>query len=586
VSGVGGEGPDLAWLIEALIASTLLMGFVLAVRKHVQRAVGAQLAYWLWALPALRMAMPPLPAEWREQTIAPIAAASETVRVFIISDAAPDPAAAAFPWLLLVAGLWLAGAAAFFVWHGAAHFRYVREILAPPARREELDDGTTLVESDAATGPVAFGVLKRFVAVPRDFTARYDEDERRLALAHELGHHARGDLIANWIGLAVLAVHWFNPVAWIAYRKFRADQEMANDARVLAALPAIERHAYACAILKAAHGRAVTAACHLHTIEDLKGRLKMLKANRKSRRVLMAGATGIAAMTVAGLGLTASGAAAEKIRTVAAVQVPALVAEATPPTPATPPAAPDAAPAPAAPDAVAPLRKKRIVIVRDGKTETYEGADADAYLAANPDIAHRGGADGSRRHRIVIRSKDGKTQAMEGAEADAYLKAHPEFAPPAPPAPPAAPAPLAGSLPSLPRQLTMTTPDGKRTVIRTLRRDGVAPRAFVINTPDVIEGDCGGKGRGDFVQHSKGKDGRPRIMICKVQIERFAADQARAGAAYAKFGLVQALAGLDTGRNAIMNNRSLSEEARRDALAGIESARAEIEREIREAKAD
>ena len=180
-------------------------------------------------------------------------------------------------------------------------------------------------------------MLKRFVAVPRDFAARYDDDERRLALAHELGHHARGDLIANWIALAVLAIHWFNPVAWAAYRKFRADQEMANDARVLAALPAMERHAYACAILKAAHGRAITAACHLHTIEDLKGRLRMLKANRKSRRVLMAGATGIAALTVAGLGLTASGAAAAKIRTAAAVQVPVLAAQ------VAPLAAPDAA---------------------------------------------------------------------------------------------------------------------------------------------------------------------------------------------------------------------------------------------------
>lgn len=578
MSGAGGEAPA-AWLIEALIASTLLMALVLLVRKRAQAALGAQLAYWLWALPALRMALPPLPAGWRERTIAPLAAAGESVRVLIVPvTTAPDTAVAPFPWVLALACVWSIGAAAFFAWHGAAHFQYVHDILAPPARRERRDDGITLVESDAASGPVAFGVWRRFVAVPRDFSARYDADERRLALAHELGHHARGDLIANWIALAILAVHWFNPVAWLAYRKFRADQEMANDARVLSQLPALERHTYACAIVKAAHGRAITAACHLHTLEDLKGRLMMLKASRKSRRVVVAGATGIAALTVAGLGLTASGAAAERIRTVAAVQAATLAAQVTPPAPPAPAAVPTPPTAP-----IAPLsRKKHIVIVKNGATETYEGAEADAYLAAHPEMAHREG-DGSVRHsRLVIRSKDGKTQTMEGAEADAYLKAHPEIMPPAPPAPGT---PLAAPLPPLKSRFVVTR-DGDRTVVHTLRRDGIGPQSFTINMPEVVEGNCGRDQRSGFVQQSTNKDGRQQIVICKVQIERFAADQARLGELHAKIGLTQALAGLDTGRNAILNNRALSEDARREALAGIETARAEIEREIRDARAN
>ena len=91
-----------------------------------------------------------------------------------------------------------------------------------------------MIETDAATGPLAFGVLAHYVAFPRDFAERYDAAERELALAHELGHHARGDLLANWAALVVLALHWFNPLAWRAFRAFRADQEMANDARVLA----------------------------------------------------------------------------------------------------------------------------------------------------------------------------------------------------------------------------------------------------------------------------------------------------------------------------------------------------------------
>src|SRR3546814_586917 len=186
------------------------------------------------------------------------------------------------PLGLALVVLWGAGAAGFFCWHLVAHARFCRRMLAGRVREAVADDGIRVVETDAATGPLAFGVLRKYIAFPRDFAERYDEDERDLALAHERGHHARGDLIANWAALLVLAVHWFNPIAWRAFRAFRADQEMANDARVLAGKSATFRHVYACAIVKAAHGGAVSAACHLHTINDLKGRLKI---DRKSTRL-------------------------------------------------------------------------------------------------------------------------------------------------------------------------------------------------------------------------------------------------------------------------------------------------------------
>src|SRR3546814_13277366 len=91
---------------------------------------------------------------------------------------------------------------------------------------------------------------------------------------------------------------------------------MANDARVLAGKSATFRHVYACAIVKAAHGGAVSAACHLHTINDLKGRLKMLSTRQTSRARLASGIAAVALVTATGLGVTASGTqAAETIRT-------------------------------------------------------------------------------------------------------------------------------------------------------------------------------------------------------------------------------------------------------------------------------
>ena len=48
----------IGWAIEALAASTLLMLVVLALRGPVARRFGAQAAYMLWLLPALRMVLP------------------------------------------------------------------------------------------------------------------------------------------------------------------------------------------------------------------------------------------------------------------------------------------------------------------------------------------------------------------------------------------------------------------------------------------------------------------------------------------------------------------------------------------------
>ena len=86
-------------------------------------------------------------------------------------------------------------------------------------------------------GPLALGVLDRRIVVPGRFLQRYNPGERRLALEHELVHHRRGDIWWNLAALLVLALNWFNPVAWLAFRAFRSDQELACDAAVARAAP-------------------------------------------------------------------------------------------------------------------------------------------------------------------------------------------------------------------------------------------------------------------------------------------------------------------------------------------------------------
>ena len=425
------------WLIEALIASTLLMALVLLARAPVRNAFGPQVAYALWALPMLRLALPPLPDAWRQAAVTPLSGVGDTITVFVVDGGAAAttaPVASAPSIAAIVGGLWAMGALGFLAWHFTSHTRFCRRLLGSAERIERVR-GVRVIASDAATGPLAFGVLRRYVAFPLDFADRYDADERELALEHEIGHHQRGDLIANWIALAVLAIHWFNPVAWRAFRAFRADQEMANDARVLAGRSTIDRHAYACAIVKAAHGGAVSAACHLHTIDDLKGRIRMLSTSPRSRRRLAAGGALVSTLVLAGLGLTASGtsaAAALSGRMGNTLGVDLQAAPAVPAVPAAPPApagiaVPQPPEAPQPPVAATPV--KRVIVNRvgkDGKVSTYTSApdgrfdDAaiqqmvDRSLKMAPEVTERNctnGRDGGPKE-IVVHATRGDKRTM------------------------------------------------------------------------------------------------------------------------------------------------------------------------------
>ncbi|MDE0880077.1 MAG: hypothetical protein OSB00_15680 [Sphingomonas bacterium] len=423
-----------AWAVEAFIASTLLMVLVLAIRGTVRRHFGPQIAYCLWAAPLLRLLMPPIPAAWREAVATPISRAGETITIIMVDPAGSATAVpvAAFPSLgLIISTLWATGAVVFLGWHLVRHNLFCRRIIGGAANVERVGS-VRIVESDDAPGPLAFGIVRRYVAFPRDFAGRYDADERDLALAHEIGHHERGDLIANWIALGVLSLHWCNPVAWRAFRAFRSDQELANDARVLAGRNPIDRHHYACAIVKAAHGGAVSAACHLHTIDDLKGRLKMLTTSPTSRRRLAAGTACVALLATTGLALTASGTRAAAAITTRVGETIGVDTQA-PPAPPAPPAAPeavDAPPAPPAPATDAPEAKIRHVVVKridkNGKVTTKTSESIDGLsdpeteamvkraLANTPDVRERNctDADGGTDRQVTINRQEGDKRFM------------------------------------------------------------------------------------------------------------------------------------------------------------------------------
>ncbi|RUO66977.1 TonB family protein [Idiomarina ramblicola] len=81
--------------------------------------------------------------------------------------------------------------------------------------------------------PGVFGLFAPTIQLPACFYSSYSAIERRLILTHEIMHWRRGDTRINLLAWLLLGTQWFNPLMWLSYRRFRADQELACDADVL-----------------------------------------------------------------------------------------------------------------------------------------------------------------------------------------------------------------------------------------------------------------------------------------------------------------------------------------------------------------
>ena len=314
------------WLVGTLGAVTVLMILVLAVRGLVARFFGAGWAYALWAIPALRLVMPPLPQ---------FASEVPPVVIFIPATAgmtAPLPAEAGpGQWLPLILAMWAGGAVIFLTLQWLSYRAFLRRLdaTARPARPPEYGGIATFV-SEAVEGPVALGAWVRRIVLPTDFARRYSPDERRLALEHELVHHRRGDIWWNFAALAFLSLNWFNPIAWIAFRAFRTDQELACDAVVARRASAQERHDYARALVKSATQPGLIAACPLNGADQLKRRLRMMRSHRVSAARSAGGLAAMLALTGAAVASVDQGSRRERevvyVQAPAAVPAPALAA--------------------------------------------------------------------------------------------------------------------------------------------------------------------------------------------------------------------------------------------------------------------
>ena len=101
-----------------------------------------------------------------------------------------------------------------------------------------------LVVTDRIQSPALFGFVRPRILLPEGLLEALTLDELQYVFLHELAHLKRRDIYLGWLVSLLQVLHWFNPLIWLAFRRMRADQEMACDALALSRMTPEEPPAY------------------------------------------------------------------------------------------------------------------------------------------------------------------------------------------------------------------------------------------------------------------------------------------------------------------------------------------------------
>lgn len=156
-------------------------------------------------------------------------------------------------WLPILSSLWLVGVVALLVYTAGSYWRLRRKI----SEAYVLMDG--VYQSDNIASPFVLGVVRPMIYLPYGIEPQNLEH----VIAHEMAHIRRKDHWWKPLGFLLLAIHWFNPLMWLAYELMCRDIELASDEKVIRDLGSEDRANYTQALVSCSIDRRSIAVCPL-----------------------------------------------------------------------------------------------------------------------------------------------------------------------------------------------------------------------------------------------------------------------------------------------------------------------------------
>ena len=272
----------LATIVSDSFKALPLVLAILLIERVARRWMTPSFRYWMWSLVLLRLALPGLPESRtnvyyflspapratasfvsgnpqslpygtpsHEATTAHAAAASrseynadnakaqEQSRARLAATVAALASPVWWAGMLLMLGA-MGWASLRLKWRLRAgqpiHDPSTLALLAACRRQMKVRHRVRLWEVEGLGSPALLGILRPKILLPPGFITETTPEGLKAVLLHELAHLKRHDVLVNGIMNLVQVVHWFNPLAWLAFARMRAERELACDARVLACL--------------------------------------------------------------------------------------------------------------------------------------------------------------------------------------------------------------------------------------------------------------------------------------------------------------------------------------------------------------
>jgi len=236
-------------LITLLFPLTLLLTILLVGHKWLIGSLGASHTYLLWLMVPFGLVIYSLPFPWQQSSLFEIA---EIQRYFVNPKIQLQQNISVswffYIWLsvgVLMTTYWLL---TYFSFNKHLQFTAIDKSVVPLALPKKIQ----LYQSSSKYSPMLVGVVQQKLIIPENFFELYSVEQQKLILEHEICHFDRNDIYWNLVAIACLTLFWFHPLAWLAYFRFRQDQELSCDQHVLALKPKESRINYSKALLVAA----------------------------------------------------------------------------------------------------------------------------------------------------------------------------------------------------------------------------------------------------------------------------------------------------------------------------------------------
>ncbi len=200
----------------------------------------------------------------------------------------------------ILLGLWAAGAAGMGLWLLWVNVRFARKLRHSRRPLERVDCPLPVYVTEATQTPCLFGLLHPSIYVTEDAAA--EETVLRHSLAHEFTHFRHKDHIWAALRGLCLALHWYNPLVWVAAGLSQRDGELCCDEATVRRLGEGERAAYGRTLLAVTcqgHGNPLlTATSMTGSGNGIKERIVLLAKRPKTALYTLVAVILIAAIAV------------------------------------------------------------------------------------------------------------------------------------------------------------------------------------------------------------------------------------------------------------------------------------------------